>query len=371
MFIIIISPSWVVAKIIDDVDDLKKMGNIYIKSTFFLCALGWLQMLVFYFTGVDIVPNGIVSDLLGVRSDSGISAMMKFEGETYFRMNSLGGEPKDFGATTLSALIIVLISYLYFENTKYLLFFICFFLVTLYFTYSSTTYFIFIIAFLTTIVGSLFNVLPNNPFYKLHRMYLMVFGAVLTGLLVMAIIAGETGNDIMILNVIYARTFGRLKAEEEKIGQYFQEDFDKPIIDMLLDNPEVIISGVGLGNAHIYSDNYIVKVVSLYAGNTVFVAKRGYLRWISEIGIIGLVLFIVWMYVDLFKLNTKIVKRYGSPEWSAFLTSLSIVMFISFLLSCQFVYILFILMGMILATVKIRNIYSSFPNNTKCLRKFQ
>ncbi|MBC7520897.1 MAG: hypothetical protein H7268_07370, partial [Sandarakinorhabdus sp.] len=59
-------------------------------------------------------------------------------------------------------------------------------------------------------------------------------------------------------------------------------------------SPGAAAAGVGLGNAHLYATPYLDPLYALYAEGNVFVAKTQYLRFISEIGIIGLSLFLGW-----------------------------------------------------------------------------
>ena len=49
-----------------------------------------------------------------------------------------------------------------------------------------------------------------------------------------------------------------------------------------------------LGNAHLYADPFLPDDAVRYAGGTSFVAKSAFLRWVSELGVISLAVFLIW-----------------------------------------------------------------------------
>jgi hypothetical protein len=93
------------------------------------------------------------------------------------------------------------------------------------------------------------------------------------------------------LGLLYDRTFARFEDQNERKAQYYHEDYDTPIISFLIENPEAAFTGVGLGHAHLYAAPY-QQWEEVYA----YVAYRGYLRWVSETGLIGLTLFLLFYW---------------------------------------------------------------------------
>jgi hypothetical protein len=81
------------------------------------------------------------------------------------------------------------------------------------------------------------------------------------------------------------------------------EDYDYPIKQFLSLNPEYLIFGLGGGNAHNFSAPYIAPENLHYMYHRIFVAKSGYLRIISETGITGMFLFLIFNFVMIYRLQ--------------------------------------------------------------------
>ena len=58
-----------------------------------------------------------------------------------------------------------------------------------------------------------------------------------------------------------------------------------------MDNPRWLVFGSGLGNIHNLSADYIPPDQLYYMQDRIIVAKSGYLRQFSELGVVGFVLF--------------------------------------------------------------------------------
>jgi hypothetical protein len=93
--------------------------------------------------------------------------------------------------------------------------------------------------------------------------------------------------------------------EERTLGRTYIEDFDGAIMRFLEDQPSHIWLGVGLGNAHLYANDYL-SIYARYAFDTAFAAKSGYLRLVSEVGIVGLLLFLGWIIGQVHRLTRQI-----------------------------------------------------------------
>jgi len=71
------------------------------------------------------------------------------------------------------------------------------------------------------------------------------------------------------------------------------EDWNEAVMGFISDHPKYLLTGVGLGNIHLYAQKYIPDYALHYMADNVFVAKSGFLRILSETGIIGFLLFLI------------------------------------------------------------------------------
>src|SRR5262249_28552265 len=88
-------------------------------------------------------------------------------------------------------------------------------------------------------------------------------------------------------------------AMERTVERDYIEDFDEAVGAFLIDHPTTAIWGVGLGNIHLYAEDYLPGYASAYASGTAFTAKSGALRLVSELGLIGLLLFLLWLVLQI------------------------------------------------------------------------
>jgi hypothetical protein len=73
------------------------------------------------------------------------------------------------------------------------------------------------------------------------------------------------------------------------------EDFDVGVARFLFQHPEHLVFGIGLGNAHLYANEFLTRTAREYADRTAFVAKIGLLKLLSELGVAGVLLFLLWV----------------------------------------------------------------------------
>ena len=107
------------------------------------------------------------------------------------------------------------------------------------------------------------------------------------------------------------------------------EDYDQPIQDFLMAKSEYSIFGVGMGNIHNLSEKYINSQNKFYMANTIFVAKSGYLKLISELGFIGLFLFFLMNFYILRNL-IYLYKKNNNLKNNEIYLILSILLILSF-----------------------------------------
>ena len=115
------------------------------------------------------------------------------------------------------------------------------------------------------------------------------------------------------------------------IRRGFIADFDKPVLDFLLNNKDRIWFGVGLGNIHLYASDYLTPYFRDFAANTAFVADSGWLRLISETGVIGLVL-LLWWFLNIWVNLKKLQNNLGMEKTIAILRSMLLIAITGFFL---------------------------------------
>jgi len=257
----------------------------YVLSCITLATLGFYQLVVWYASGQDPMPVGFVSSFITPESTSMRSGQFGFEGQTFFRMSSLGGEPKNLGQSILLAILVLLWGHVCeirilgrgFLPAAIFLF------VALFFTQSTSAFFSLFIGFVGVVVFG-----AGVSRQKVHR--LVTLGVIVSVLF--AILASISAQffEFSIFGVVEERTLTRVR--ESSFG--YLEDFDAAVVDFLYSDPLAAIVGVGLGNAHLFSDIFLAPEVAIYASGTSFTPKSGVLKIWSEMGLAGLLLFFVF-----------------------------------------------------------------------------
>ncbi len=260
----------------------------YVLSCIGLAFIGFLQLAIWYASGDDPMPVNFVSSIINPDSVLTRSGQFGFEGQKFYRMSSLGGEPKNLGQSLALAILVLLwgfISEIRILHRGFLLVLI-FLFTALFLTQSTSAFFGFFVGVVGLIAfGTGFS---REKLKKLVT--LSVFVSIVSSILVLASFAIF---NLSAFDLIEARTVTRVR--ESSIG--YLEDFDAAVFDFLYSDPLAAIVGVGLGNAHLFSDIFLAPEVVIYAGGTPFTAKLGFLKIWSEMGLVGLFLFSMF-FVD-------------------------------------------------------------------------
>jgi hypothetical protein len=284
-FILVVSPIFVICVITRTKGDFPQIARVYISSVLILCVLGWIQILAWYFSGSDPMPvgwfNNLVSGSGALRSGSFI-----YEGQTIIRMSSLGGEPKGLGSSIVVALLVMQAI----GATRSIKYWYCWFflIISLLLTFSTTAMLGWVGA---TLVQSLVPVRSRISSIKLRhkRVRFMVVSFVAVSVLFSSVVPIRTGGPIL-WGLLEYRTIDRIHYSRSGL----LEDFNVAVVGYLSDYPLHILSGVGLGNIHLYAGSYLPPEAKHYATGTAFVAKSGALRWISELGVISFLALLFW-----------------------------------------------------------------------------
>lgn len=255
---------------------VEKMVTVFINVSAILALLGIIQLLVFARSGVDIFPIDMFSPAEGI--EGGRSALTRIaDALPVLRMSSLGaGEPKHFGYTCVVALNLVVLKMLYSSPQRpggkiWLFILMIAFCICILFTFSTQAYLLLAInaVILWIIIISRFGILSKA----------FIGTSFILGIITILILKSN-----FVSRVIEARVYERI----EETGVV--EDFNLTIIDFLRDNPVYLLAGTGLGQVHFFAQDYIDRKFRYYMQDSVFVAKAGALRVVSEQGIIGFIL---------------------------------------------------------------------------------
>jgi hypothetical protein len=285
LFAFAISPVFLVPLILKSRDDVLRMARLYIAGAVVLSIIGWGQLVVWYATGNNPLPIGAFGNMLGGGYSEARSGSFALDALNIYRMNSLAGEPRDLGIAVIIAMVAIQAHALTAPRPAMwrLLAVWGFLFFTMLATLSTSAIGLWIIASLALLPACwLFRVKVARSGRQL--------AAVALGLIIplLVLIAGLEASGIPIIDILAERTVERLGSD----GAI--EDFDLAIISYLQTAPASVLTGVGLGNIHLYATPFLDPLFALYAEGNIFVAKTQYLRFISEIGVIGLALFLAW-----------------------------------------------------------------------------
>ena len=293
MFGLDVSPIIVAPLVLRHAHDVWQAGKMYIVSCVVLAVLGWLQLGAWYETGWNPFPLGWVSSLFRADAQSGIpielkNAILTPGGVPLQQMNSLGGEPRDLAGAFSIALILLQVAMvnLSANRDRPHLFTWSFLFLSMLLTLSTSGLVLWLLgtfAFGGLQWASRFGRSRNvGSMRSLSISVRLVAFSIMISALLLSLAAIRLGGGWLEF------------AKERTIGRTFTEDFDAAVIGFLKEQPRYVLTGVGFGNVHLYANDYLPDYAT-YAVDTSFVAKSGYLRLLSEIGIVGLALFLGWV----------------------------------------------------------------------------
>lgn len=266
-------------------DEIAACGRIYIVSGIVLAVIGWLQLTIWYATGNNPIQISAISTLLGGSEQYNRQGAFGFAQIAIYRMNSLAGEPRQLGAALALAMLVIQAHALTAERPKTLrlLAIWVFLLASATATYSTAAAGTWLIGTLVQLPAAwLFGVRVRRSARSMATAALLVVGGL--GL----VVGAAEARGIPVLDLLAERTFERIDATGAV------EDFDLAIIDFLKANPDDAVTGIGIGNAHLYAAPYLDPLFAVYAESNVFSAKTAYLRFISEVGFIGFAMLLAW-----------------------------------------------------------------------------
>lgn len=291
MFFVDFSPIFFVPRIVRNTVEVIRLGRVYVVSCVVLSVLGWYQVGTWLLTGNNLFPIGCVAEFMSPGSELVRNALREgiavYGDVRILRMSALGGEPKTLAiALAISLVMLQLRIYSNGFRKTYVLTWI-FLFVSMIQTLSTSGFYLWVIGTAAVYVLSRTMRLENaTKHVTMGRVVLALFAFV-------AMTTIFTG---------VARLFGLATsfnwwelAQDRIFGRDPLEDFDIAVLQFLIHDPMSALFGVGLGNAHLYSRQFL-PAFATYAEESVFVAKSGYLKLISETGVIGLLFFTTGAY---------------------------------------------------------------------------
>lgn len=327
-FLVTLTPVMILSKMHLKTGDVARYGKIYVTSCVILAILGWMQLGVWYATGKNIFPIGVALEYLnpGARVGSGI---VFIGDEIIYRMNSLGGEPKDLGRSLVVGVIVLIAGALAGKTRARVVAFVGGFLIaSIFMTFSTSAFALLAIGVLVMIGASVTRIsgraaIGNLVFYTT---VILVVGLGSVGYALSKMVAPEGTDNATVIDVIRARTIGR--------GQIL-EDFDQAIVPYLLDDTSALFFGVGMGNVHLYAQDYLDPEVAVYAAGTPFNGKHGLIRTLADGGVVALLLLTAWILGAVITARgprkTSISAGPGDPTMLGVMKALAVALFALYL----------------------------------------
>jgi O-antigen ligase len=271
-FIFQIAPIFLLSTIIKSHDQIFSALRSYIFGLKILTVLGIAQFLVYYTSGYDFLPYGLTEDLDPLSA----SEDMIFQNIGFLRISSLGGEPKGLAVSLVIGITMLLYLKISKTNTsiKLINVWITLMFIVLIATLSTSGFFLILVPLLIVLFYNFYNI-TESILKKI-----IIVSTFITGLFV---------YQDLVFEIIDARVLSRSSI-------LLTEDIDDSIIKFLEDNPIHFLLGTGLGNIHLHAINYI-QDLNLYnlRLNEIFISRYGYLKIISESGIVGFLLFLLFI----------------------------------------------------------------------------
>lgn len=264
--------------------DVAQALRIYLVSLLVLAVIGWLQLLVWYATGTNPLPVGILNAALGGADIFIREGQFALDSLNIYRMNSFAGEPRNLATALVLGLMLLQVLVLAQRRPGRRVYALWgFFFASTLATFSTSGTLVWLLG--TAALLPIFW-LTRTP---IRRSTTTIVGglALLVAPLAIGVVVAEA-SGIPVIDIVASRTFERIESNGAV------EDFDLAITRYLDANPMAVVTGTGLGNVHLYAAPYLDPEHALYAEGNVFQGKTGVIRTVSELGLIGFALFCLW-----------------------------------------------------------------------------
>jgi O-antigen ligase len=329
MWAVLIAPGAALARLAS-LEVTKNVLRALLFSGVILAAVGIVQVFAFYMTGVDFLPIGIFS---GEEMRSGLFGTDDFMGGRVFRASALGGEPKHLAYTLAVCLTVVVGDRLFgdflgIQRRQFLL--VSGVMVAgLTATFSTQGFALLALNSGILLAGA---AVMRGSWKRMPAIAVLLVGVLLAAWFIPGLRA-----------VLYDRTFVRM-AETGGV-----EDWNEAVWEWFRVSPYSWPFGVGLGNVHLHASGFVPSESLSYMGGNVFVAKAGILRILSELGIVGLIVFLAALIRPLKVLWVR--ARRGSSV-AGFIGTVTIAIVVDFLISFDGPAYIFLFIGVAAAVAR-------------------
>ncbi|MEY2884041.1 MAG: hypothetical protein RL490_1765 [Pseudomonadota bacterium] len=278
------SPVVLAALLFRSVADVVQAFRIYMAALVVLALIGWLQVVLWYGVGFNPIPVGILNVALGGSEAYIREGQFGFENFNIYRMNSFAGEPRNLATALVLGMLVLQALMLALRRPDWRLVGLwVFFFITTLATFSTSGAVVWAAGTAALLPAFWVGLIP------IRRKVSTLFAALALILVPVALgVVAAEASGIPVIDLVAERTFDRIESNGAV------EDFDLAISRYLSAHPESIVTGTGLGNAHLYGIPYLDPEHAVYAEGNVFQAKTGVVRIVSELGLIGLALFGLW-----------------------------------------------------------------------------
>jgi len=314
------------------IEDIKTAATVFIGSTLILSIIGWIQSLAYYFYGIFLFPY----PGKGLLGDEPKAILIDFFGKTFYRMHSLGGEPKYFATTLAAAIILLIISKIvYRKGFRFEYFLIGFFLISIFMSFSTSGIAIFIVGL---------GLLTSLAFFIKGLRFKFIFKSIF----IISVILLISFTLLVISRVVSFEEVGSILLERT-LERSPIESYDEATLKFLSNNPIYSLFGVGMGNIHLYARDYLPDwATTLPSYNAPFAPNSGYLI-VGELGIFGLTLFLLAYLMPVW-FNFKYVRYISDYNFRCTILTINffaIFILISYLLRESLVIFVYIILGLL------------------------
>jgi hypothetical protein len=291
-FAITISPLFYVAILNCSPTDLQRCAKAYVLSCVVLSIVGCAQLAVWILSGNDPFPVGYVNSLLGGFGADGMrSGINQFRGTSLYRMSSFGGEPRYLGVSFVVALLILQIFAWTGRGLPRVAIIVSTCLLALSIAATQSTSALAVLVIVSLSLG-LLKALGNRSepfgFRAIGISLALTFAMGLVAAILVTKDRSVSGGIEWVSDFTQTRTVDRLSAAE---------DMDDAVLSFLSDHPYRFLTGVGMGNIHLYALDYINPEYRYYMANTAFTAKSGALKVLSETGVLSLLALVMPLWL--------------------------------------------------------------------------
>ncbi len=319
-FLMAFAPVYFVPMVLKNQKDIYKFISIFVISVLIQCILALTQYFLYSATGFDLFPIGLFN---ATEENAVRTALFGYEGNTFFRICALAGEPKHLAYITLDALLFVYAYILIKGRTIKTAILFSLLGIVIILTYSTQG--IILLALDLLLFPVIYAIYTRKKLVQSFILFLSVF--------ILAILIWNYSDAGSLLKY---RTVDRLS--DSGVGETGIEDFDLIILSYFEDNPLRALIGTGLGNIHFFTVDYIPQELMYYAYGNVYASKKGVIKIISETGIFSLFLFIAMFHSVIFNISHLKIKNGFILNNNILITAtpvLSIIIVINYFFTCD------------------------------------